>query len=215
MVESTSTEGGNVNETSFIGSIIAEIISSPLNLLLVSLIAFLIYKIIKSRSDTGPPNVPAEPELPKLRKDFTVQELKKFDGNQSDGRVLVAVNGHVYDVTKGRKFYGPGGPYAAFGGRDASRGLATFNVTSSDTEEYDDLSDLDTMEMESVREWEMQFKEKYEYVGRLLRPGEEPNSYSDDEEESSESAKVNKPENITNISSTETSGTASEKPKDD
>lgn len=55
-------------------------------------------------------------------------------------------------------FHSKGGPYAAFGGRDASRGLATFNVTSSDTEEYDDLSDLDTMEMESVREWEMQFK---------------------------------------------------------
>lgn len=51
-----------------------------------------------------------------------------------------------------------GGPYSAFGGRDASRGLATFKVTSSDTEEYDDLSDLDTMEMDSVREWEMQFK---------------------------------------------------------
>lgn len=58
-------------------------------------------------------------------------------------------------------FYSKGGPYAAFGGRDASRGLATFNVTSSDTEEYDDLSDLDTMEMESVREWEMQFKGEY------------------------------------------------------
>lgn len=51
-----------------------------------------------------------------------------------------------------------GGRYSAFGGRDASRGLATFKVTSSDTEEYDDLSDLDTMEMDSVREWEMQFK---------------------------------------------------------
>lgn len=98
MVESTSTEGDNVNETSFIGSIIAEIIYSPLNLLLVSLIAFLIYKIIKSRSDNGIQNVPSEPELPKLRKDFTIQELKKFDGNQPDGRVLVAVNGHVYDV---------------------------------------------------------------------------------------------------------------------
>lgn len=57
-----------------------------------------------------------------------------------------------------RKQKNLGGPYAAFGGRDASRGLATFNVTSSDTEEYDDLSDLDTMEMESVREWELQFK---------------------------------------------------------
>lgn len=49
-----------------------------------------------------------------------------------------------------------GGPYAAFGGRDASRGLATFSVTKgSDT--YDDLSDLSPMEMDSVREWEMQF----------------------------------------------------------
>lgn len=47
-------------------------------------------------------------ELPKLKKDFTVQELKAFDGNQEDGRVLVAVNGNVYDVTKGKRFYGPG-----------------------------------------------------------------------------------------------------------
>lgn len=94
MVESTSTD----SEPGFIGGIINEIIYSPLNLLLVSLIAFLIYKIIKSRSDSGIPNIPPEPELPKLRKDFTVQELKKYDGNQPDGRVLVAVNGHVYDV---------------------------------------------------------------------------------------------------------------------
>ena len=50
-----------------------------------------------------------------------------------------------------------GGPYAAFGGRDASRGLATFSV-SAKSDEYDDLSDLNTMEMESVREWEAQFK---------------------------------------------------------
>lgn len=87
-----------------------------------------------------------------------------------------------------------GGPYAAFGGRDASRGLATFSVTASELE-YDDLSDLSPPEMDSVREWEMQFKgglkmslfqdsllmsrfrlllillftEKYELVGRLLK----------------------------------------------
>lgn len=51
-----------------------------------------------------------------------------------------------------------GGPYAAFGGRDASRGLATFSVTANPDLEYDDLSDLNSMEMDSVREWEMQFK---------------------------------------------------------
>lgn len=50
-----------------------------------------------------------------------------------------------------------GGPYAAFGGKDASRGLATFSVTASEVE-YDDLSDLSPPEMDSVREWEAQFK---------------------------------------------------------
>lgn len=57
--------------------------------------------------------------------------------------------------------------------------------------------------------------EKYEYVGRLLRPGEEPNSYSDEEEESSESVKANKSEDITNINSTDASNTASDKPKEE
>lgn len=57
--------------------------------------------------------------------------------------------------------------------------------------------------------------EKYEYVGRLLRPGEEPNSYSDEEDESSESAKGNKTDDITNINSTDASAPASEKPKDE
>lgn len=50
------------------------------------------------------------------------------------------------------------GPYASFAGRDASRNLATFNVEPNNKEEYDDLSDLNAMEMDSVREWEMQFK---------------------------------------------------------
>lgn len=48
-----------------------------------------------------------------------------------------------------------------------------------------------------------------------MRPGEEPNSYSDEEEESSESTKANKTEDITNINSTDTSATATDKPKNE
>ena len=49
-------------------------------------------------------------------------------------------------------------------------------------DQYDDLSDLNTVQMESVREWEVQFMEKYDYVGRLLKPGDEPSEYTDEEE---------------------------------
>ncbi len=55
-------------------------------------------------------------------------------------------------------FLQSGGPYGVFAGRDASRGLATFSLgEESIKDEYDDLSDLNSMQMESIREWEMQF----------------------------------------------------------
>ncbi|XP_022914556.1 membrane-associated progesterone receptor component 1 [Onthophagus taurus] len=168
------------NQDSFLMEIVSDIIYSPVNLILVSLIALLAYKIFKGNRPTPPP---PQQQLPKLRRDFTVEELKKYDGNQPDGRVLVAVNGNVFDVTRGKRFYGPGGPYAPFAGRDASRGLATFSVSAKDGDSYDDLSDLNTVEMDSIREWEAQFREKYDLVGRLLKPGEEPTNYSDEEEE--------------------------------
>uniref|UniRef100_V5GVR3 Membrane-associated progesterone receptor component 2 n=1 Tax=Anoplophora glabripennis TaxID=217634 RepID=V5GVR3_ANOGL len=176
MAESTIKSG-------LLTNIVLEIVQSPINLALVFLIFFLLYKIFRRQTET--PVRQAVPDLPKLKKrDFTVEELKKYDGTQEDGRVLVAVNGSVYDVTKGKRFYGPGGPYAAFGGKDASRGLATFSVSAAG-EGYDDLSDLSTVEMDSVREWESQFKEKYDLVGRLLKPGEQPTNYSDEEDEPS------------------------------
>lgn len=102
MAEQSSKSGG------FLTSIVYEILGSPLNVALVVLIAILIYKIVKSRQLTPTPQ-PAEPPLPKLKKrDFTVEELRKYDGTGEDGRVLVAVNGNVYDATKGKRFYGPG-----------------------------------------------------------------------------------------------------------
>ncbi|GFG30271.1 hypothetical protein Cfor_08572, partial [Coptotermes formosanus] len=150
MADSSATS----ESSGLFSSLFLEVIKSPINIALVGVITILVYKIVKSRRIPEP--VPVEPALPKLRKDFTVDDLRKYDGTGPDGRILVAVNGKVFDVTKGKRFYGPGGPYSAFGGRDASRGLATFSVVSS-KDEYDDLSDLNTMEMESVREWEMQF----------------------------------------------------------
>lgn len=59
---------------------------------------------------------------------YTPRTLAVHDGTGSGdeigGRILLAINGKVFDVTKGKNFYGPGGPYGNFAGRDASRGMA-------------------------------------------------------------------------------------------
>ncbi|CAG5126244.1 unnamed protein product [Candidula unifasciata] len=171
-------------ESSLIIRIISELFGSPLNLALLGICSFLIYKIVASRRSAD--SIPAkEPELPPLKKqDFTLEQLREFDGKGAEGRVLIAVNGKVFDVTRGKRFYGPGGPYGLFAGHDASRALATFSLGEDALKnEYDDLSDLNSLQMESVREWEMQFQEKYVYVGKLLKPGEQPTDYTDTEDE--------------------------------
>ncbi|OWF39615.1 membrane-associated progesterone receptor component 1-like [Mizuhopecten yessoensis] len=169
---------------------VSELVGSPLNIALLGICAFLLYKIVSSNRKSAPPP-PQEPELPRMKKrDFTLEQLREYDGKGQDGRVLVSVNTKVFDVTRGKRFYGPGGPYAVFAGRDASRGLALFSLTEEAIkDEFDDLSDLTTMQMESVREWEMQFTEKYDFIGRLLRPGEEPRDYTDTEDEPSSEEK--------------------------
>lgn len=91
----------------FLSTFIAEIVKSPVNLALVAVIAILVYKIVKSRTRPEEPMQEVK-KLPKMRRDFAIEELTKYDGKGPDGRLLVAVNGSVYDVTRGAKFYGPG-----------------------------------------------------------------------------------------------------------
>jgi len=173
-------------EASLVSWVWQEISSSYLNIGLTVAILYLLYKILLQKDEEQPINV--EPPTPPMKKqDMTLQQLGVYDGKSegSEGRICVAVNGKIFDVTKGKRFYGEDGPYSGFAGRDASRGLATFSVETV-TEEYDDLSDLKPSEMEQVQEWELQFSEKYDLVGKLLKPGEESRSYSDESSEESD-----------------------------
>lgn len=63
------------------------------------------------------------------------------------------------------------GPYGVFAGRDASRGLATFCLDKEGLkDEHDDLSDLNSMQKESLSDWESQFTSewKIKHTVRLL-----------------------------------------------
>lgn len=58
-------------------------------------------------------------------KEFTDADLKEFDGTDPEKPIYLAINGTIYDVSNGRKHYGPGGGYHFFAGVDASRGFVT------------------------------------------------------------------------------------------
>lgn len=108
---------------------------------------------------------------------FTPHTLLPYSG-EAGAPVYLAVRGRVFDVSSGRNFYGPGGPYANFAGRDASRGLAcgSFDedmLTKDLDGPLDTLADLGRDELEALQGWEERFSEKYMVVGRLVAVGEE------------------------------------------
>ena len=108
---------------------------------------------------------------------FTPRTLIEYNG-EGDKPVYLAIRGRVFDVTRGKNFYGPGGPYSNFAGRDASRGLACGSFDESMLTKdldgpLDTLEDLGPEELETLRGWEERFEEKYLVVGRLVACGEE------------------------------------------
>lgn len=70
-------------------------------------------------------------------------------------------------------FYGPGGAYALFAGKDASRALAKMSFEPQDLN--GDIAGLTPMELSSLNDWEYKFTSKYVKVGTIRRtaPAEE------------------------------------------
>lgn len=62
-------------------------------------------------------------------------------------------------------FYGPGGPYALFAGKDASRALAKMSFDEQDL--TGDISGLGPFELEALQDWEYKFMSKYTKVGTI------------------------------------------------
>ncbi|XWS61146.1 hypothetical protein CRYUN_Cryun07bG0100300 [Craigia yunnanensis] len=99
--------------------------------------------------------------------EITEEELKQYDGSDSKKPLLMAIKGQIYDVSQSRMFYGPGGPYALFAGKDASRALAKMSFEEKDL--TGDISGLGPFELEALQDWEYKFMSKYVKVGTIKK----------------------------------------------
>jgi len=104
------------------------------------------------------PNSPPSPPYV-----FSQAELKPFDGRASKtATIYIAIIGNVYDVTAGRKFYGPGREYSHFAGRDATKAFATGD--SSPEGLTDSVEGMEMDELQSIAGWKSFYDEHAEYT---------------------------------------------------
>ncbi|KAJ6822479.1 hypothetical protein M6B38_351115 [Iris pallida] len=96
---------------------------------------------------------------------WSVEELAGYNGTNEGLPILLGILGSVFDVTKGRSHYGPGGGYHHFAGRDASRAFVSGNFTGDGL--TDSLHGLSSGEVNSVIDWRKFYFERYIFVGKL------------------------------------------------
>ena len=80
-------------------------------------------------------------------------------------QLLLCILGSVFDVTKGRKYYGNGGGYSFFAGRDATRAYVTGDFTEKGL--VDDVRDLSRAQWKELCKWRRFFNETYVLAGVL------------------------------------------------
>ncbi|XP_042503701.1 membrane steroid-binding protein 1-like isoform X2 [Macadamia integrifolia] len=148
---------------------------SPATFFTVLALAFAFYYVISgffsSSHESGrtreAPEV-VEPLPPPVHLgEISEEELKAYDGSDPKKPLLMAIKGQIYDVSQSRMFYGPGGPYALFAGKDASRALAKMSFEDKDL--TGDISGLGPFELDALQDWEYKFMSKYVKVGTIKK----------------------------------------------
>ncbi|VAH16981.1 unnamed protein product [Triticum turgidum subsp. durum] len=126
----------------------------------------------RRRQEVADEALPPAPE-PVQVGEITADELRQYDGSDPEKPLLMAIKGQIYDVSQSsasaRMFYGPGGPYALFAGKDASRALAKMSFEPQDL--TGDVSGLGPFELSALQDWEYKFTSKYVKVGSIKGTG--------------------------------------------
>lgn len=96
---------------------------------------------------------------------LTKEQLKRFTG-ENNRRIYIALLGKVFDVSTGKKHYGPNGGYSFFAGRDGTRAFITGDFTEKGL--IEDINGLSLQELLGIDGWLKFYEKDYKYVGKLI-----------------------------------------------
>jgi len=112
-----------------------------------------------------------EPDPPR---NFTLAQLSHFDGKKDkDGQdkpVYLSLNGIVFDVSGGRNFYGPEGPYEVFAGHECGVALAKMSFDKEHVDDFASIATLKHGEKMELENWIEKFTHYrcYPILGRVV-----------------------------------------------
>jgi membrane-associated progesterone receptor component len=116
-----------------------------------------------------------EEEAPDPPRNFTTKQLRHFDGTvdeKTDEKkpVYLSVAGTVFDCSNGRDFYGPGGPYEVFAGRECGAALATMSFDEKLLDDVAACEKLGVGDRNELQNWLEKFEHYrcYPIKGKLV-----------------------------------------------
>mmetsp|Transcript_21063 Transcript_21063/g.25358 ORF Transcript_21063/g.25358 Transcript_21063/m.25358 type:complete len:290 (+) Transcript_21063:64-933(+) len=160
-------------------------IEGVLGYLLIVVVVMIGHNFLNKTSEepNGATQQQEEEEEPDPPRNFTSEQLKYFDGKKDEKTeevkpVYLSLHGTVFDVSNGRNFYGPDGPYECFAGHECGVALAKM---SFDTEFLDDMDGCETLnfgEKSELEGWIEKFTHYrcYPIMGRLIPDKKLPSS---------------------------------------
>lgn len=101
---------------------------------------------------------------------MTLEELATMNGSTETTPIYISIQGYIYDVSKARDMYGPGGSYHPLVGIDGTKAFATGCLEEDCIHITVKESPLTEEEQVEVNRWLDFYKnhDKYEYVGRVI-----------------------------------------------
>lgn len=114
-------------------------------------------------------------------RNFTQQQLSFFNGKedplmQEPKPIYLSLDCTVYDVSEGRDFYGPDGPYACFAGKECGVALAKMSFDDEHVNDFEGIqTKLNVCEKDELYNWQLKF-EKYPIKGKVIPNSKLPDS---------------------------------------